>query len=191
MYFSITDEWQSCSCSTLKSVEFTWMTTWWDVCSLQLHISLQSSYQRYRINNKCFHLPFGLQRKEAVALHVKLLDLNNEFLLRSHLPNRIARAAIPEHLHVHFATEGSSIQVGGLHADSPHDLVCPSFALSCYGVSAFRSAGGAFAKKETVGQVENENIIKVKPSASISSKCVFWLVRLVSIIVHYSIKLSY
>lgn len=25
------DEWQSCSCSTLKSVEFIWMTNWWDV----------------------------------------------------------------------------------------------------------------------------------------------------------------
>uniref|UniRef100_A0A669E6L1 Mitochondrial intermediate peptidase n=1 Tax=Oreochromis niloticus TaxID=8128 RepID=A0A669E6L1_ORENI len=62
-------------------------------------------------------------RKEAVALHVKLLDLNNEFLVRSHMPNRIARSAIPEHLHLHFATEGSFIQIGGLHADSPNDLV--------------------------------------------------------------------
>lgn len=62
-------------------------------------------------------------RKEAVALHVKLLDLNNEFLVGSHMPNRIARSAIPEHLHLHFANEGSFIQVGGLHADSPDDLV--------------------------------------------------------------------
>ncbi|XP_033953903.1 mitochondrial intermediate peptidase-like [Pseudochaenichthys georgianus] len=62
-------------------------------------------------------------RKEAVALHVKLLDLNNEFLVNSHQPNRIARSAIPEHLHLHFASEGSFIQVGGLHADSPDDLV--------------------------------------------------------------------
>lgn len=62
-------------------------------------------------------------RKEAVALHVKLLDLNNEFLVGSHMPNRIARSAIPEHLHLHFATEGSFIQIGGLHADSPNDLV--------------------------------------------------------------------
>ncbi|KAF3847913.1 hypothetical protein F7725_020941 [Dissostichus mawsoni] len=51
-------------------------------------------------------------RKEAVALHVKLLDLNNEFLVNSHQPNRIARSAIPEHLHLHFASEGSFIQVG-------------------------------------------------------------------------------
>lgn len=62
-------------------------------------------------------------RKEAVALHVKLLDLNNEFLVGSHMPNRIARSAIPEHLHLNFATEGSFIQIGGLHADSPSDLV--------------------------------------------------------------------
>ncbi|XP_045930248.1 mitochondrial intermediate peptidase-like [Micropterus dolomieu] len=62
-------------------------------------------------------------RKEAVSLHVKLLDLNNEFLLGSHMPNRIARSAIPEHLHLHFANEGSFIQIGGLHADSPDDLL--------------------------------------------------------------------
>lgn len=70
-----------------------------------------------------------LQRKEAVALHVKLLDLNNEFLVGSHQPNRIARSAIPEHLHLHFADEGSFIQVGGLHADSPDDLVSALLAL--------------------------------------------------------------
>ncbi|XP_039985941.1 mitochondrial intermediate peptidase-like isoform X2 [Xiphias gladius] len=62
-------------------------------------------------------------RKEAVALHVKLLDLNNEFLVGSHMPNRIARSAIPEHLHLHFANDGSFIQVGGMHADSPDDLM--------------------------------------------------------------------
>uniref|UniRef100_A0A8D3D0Z8 Mitochondrial intermediate peptidase n=1 Tax=Scophthalmus maximus TaxID=52904 RepID=A0A8D3D0Z8_SCOMX len=62
-------------------------------------------------------------RKEAVALHVKLLDLNNEFLVGSNMPNRIARSVIPEHLHLQFASEGSFIQVGGLHADSPDDLV--------------------------------------------------------------------
>ncbi|XP_015258710.1 PREDICTED: mitochondrial intermediate peptidase [Cyprinodon variegatus] len=61
-------------------------------------------------------------RKEAVALHVKLLDLSNEFLIGSHVPNRIAKSAIPEHLQVHFASEGSFIQIGGLHADSPDDL---------------------------------------------------------------------
>lgn len=58
-----------------------------------------------------------------MALHIKLLDLSNEFLAGSHMPNRIARSAIPEHLHLQFASEGSFIQVGGLHADSPDDLV--------------------------------------------------------------------
>lgn len=66
---------------------------------------------------------FFIQRKEAVALHVKLLDLSNEFLIGSHVPNRIAKSVIPEHLQVHFASEGSFIQIGGLHADSPDDLV--------------------------------------------------------------------
>lgn len=73
-----------------------------------------------------------VQRKEAVALHVKLLDLNNEFLLRSHMPNRVASSHIPQHLHLNFAQEGSFIQVGGLHADSPDDLVrAPSFTGQC------------------------------------------------------------
>uniref|UniRef100_A0A8C7XAC8 Mitochondrial intermediate peptidase a n=1 Tax=Oryzias sinensis TaxID=183150 RepID=A0A8C7XAC8_9TELE len=60
---------------------------------------------------------------KAVGLHVKLLDLNNAFLIGSHTPNRIAKAAIPQHLHMHFGSEGSFIQVGGLHADSPDDLL--------------------------------------------------------------------
>lgn len=79
------------------------------------------------------------QRKEAVALHVRLLDLSNEFLVGSHMPNRIARSAIPEHLHLQFASEGSFIQVGGLHADSPDDLV------GDWDTSSFCSAGGAIA----------------------------------------------
>ena len=83
-----------------------------------------------------------------MALHVKLLDLNNEFLMGSHLPNRIAKSAIPEHLHLHFAKEGSFIQVGGLHADSPDDLVCmfASVAMS-FNSSSYWSAGGAFVPK--------------------------------------------
>uniref|UniRef100_A0A6Q2X8Z0 Mitochondrial intermediate peptidase n=1 Tax=Esox lucius TaxID=8010 RepID=A0A6Q2X8Z0_ESOLU len=62
-------------------------------------------------------------RKEAVKLHVQLLDLSNKFLMGSHLPNRIAKSAIPEHIHRHFATEGSYVQIGGLHAESSDDLV--------------------------------------------------------------------
>uniref|UniRef100_A0A7N6F6B7 Peptidase M3A/M3B catalytic domain-containing protein n=1 Tax=Anabas testudineus TaxID=64144 RepID=A0A7N6F6B7_ANATE len=68
------------------------------------------------------HLDDNL-RKEAVALHVKLLDLNNEFLVGSHMPNRIASSAIPAHLHLQFENEGSFIQIGGLHAESPDSLV--------------------------------------------------------------------
>lgn len=85
------------------------------------------------------HSFFSPQRKEAVALHVKLLDLSNEFLVGSHMPNRIARSAIPEHLHLQFASEGSFIQVGGLHADSPDDLVGDWYT------SDFSSTGGVIA----------------------------------------------
>lgn len=79
--------------------------------------------------NNSFSYP---QRKEAVALHVKLLDLNNEFLVGSHMPNRIATSVVPRHLHFHFANEGSFIQVGGLHADSPDDLVRAPFLTEQY-----------------------------------------------------------
>lgn len=94
---------------------------------------------------------FSLQRKEAVALHVKLLDLNNEFLVGAHLPNRIARSAIPEHLHLHFADEGSFIQVGGLHADSPDDLVCALLGLVHQNISRFCSAGGTVTLYQIIG----------------------------------------
>uniref|UniRef100_A0A7N6AHR6 Mitochondrial intermediate peptidase n=1 Tax=Anabas testudineus TaxID=64144 RepID=A0A7N6AHR6_ANATE len=73
------------------------------------------------------HLDDNL-RKEAVALHVKLLDLNNEFLVGSHMPNRIASSAIPAHLHLQFENEGSFIQIGGLHAESPDSLVCTLYS---------------------------------------------------------------
>lgn len=89
-------------------------------------ILLICCYRQTHSVNSCPSCPVFLQRKEAVGLHVKLLDLNNEFLIGSHVPNRIAKSAIPEHLHVHFASEGSFIQIGGLHADSPDDLVCSS-----------------------------------------------------------------
>lgn len=79
--------------------------------------------------NNSFSYP---QRKEAVALHVKLLDLNNEFLVGSHMPNRIATSVVPQHLHFHFANEGSFIQIGGLHADSADDLVRAPFLTEQY-----------------------------------------------------------
>ncbi|XP_030632958.1 mitochondrial intermediate peptidase [Chanos chanos] len=63
------------------------------------------------------------QRKDAVNLNVQLLDLNNQFLMGSHLPNRIEKRAIPDHIHQHFTREGKYLQIGGLHAESPDDLV--------------------------------------------------------------------
>lgn len=66
------------------------------------------------------------QRKRAVDLNVKLLDLNNEFLVGSHLPNRIDKKALPDHIRHCFALDGNYIKIGGLHADAPDDLVCRS-----------------------------------------------------------------
>lgn len=63
------------------------------------------------------------KRKEAVNLNVKLLDLSNQFLMGCHVPNRIEKRVIPEHIHQHFTKDGKYIQIGGLHADVPDDLV--------------------------------------------------------------------
>lgn len=45
LMYSFLDEWQSCSCSTLKSVEFIWMTNWWSI----IH--------KYNISNTSFSIP--------------------------------------------------------------------------------------------------------------------------------------
>ncbi|KAA0702342.1 Mitochondrial intermediate peptidase [Triplophysa tibetana] len=63
------------------------------------------------------------KRKEAVNLNVKLLDLSNQFLMGCNMPNRIEKRVLPEHIHQHFSKEGKYIQIGGLHADVPDDLV--------------------------------------------------------------------
>uniref|UniRef100_H3AS93 Mitochondrial intermediate peptidase n=1 Tax=Latimeria chalumnae TaxID=7897 RepID=H3AS93_LATCH len=63
------------------------------------------------------------KRKKAVNLNVKLLDLNNVFLLGSQLPNRIDRRAFPDHIRHCFAFDGDYIQIGSLHADAPDDMV--------------------------------------------------------------------
>lgn len=63
------------------------------------------------------------KRKEAVNLNVKLLDLSNQFLMSCHMPNRIEKRALPEHIHQHFTKDGKYVQIGGLNADAPDDLV--------------------------------------------------------------------
>ncbi|RXN14132.1 mitochondrial intermediate peptidase [Labeo rohita] len=63
------------------------------------------------------------KRKEAVNLNVKLLDLSNQFLMSCHMPNRIEKRALPEHIHQHFTKDGNYIEIGGLNADAPDDLV--------------------------------------------------------------------
>nr|XP_056714303.1 mitochondrial intermediate peptidase [Euleptes europaea] len=63
------------------------------------------------------------KREKAVNLNVKILDLCNEFLMGSHLPSRIDKHVLPEHIHHNFAVKGNYVQIGGLNADSPDDLV--------------------------------------------------------------------
>ncbi|XP_039601387.1 mitochondrial intermediate peptidase-like [Polypterus senegalus] len=63
------------------------------------------------------------KRKKAVSLNVKLLDLNNEFLYGCHLPNKVEKTALPDHIQHCFLLDGNYIQIGGLYADTPDDLV--------------------------------------------------------------------
>ncbi|NWR71449.1 MIPEP peptidase, partial [Centropus unirufus] len=63
------------------------------------------------------------KRKKAVNLNVRILDLCNEFLTAAHLPNKIDKHVLPEHVRYHFTAEGNYLQVAGLHADCPDDLV--------------------------------------------------------------------
>uniref|UniRef100_A0A673LNS7 Mitochondrial intermediate peptidase n=1 Tax=Sinocyclocheilus rhinocerous TaxID=307959 RepID=A0A673LNS7_9TELE len=63
------------------------------------------------------------KRSKAVALNVKLLDLYHEFLNGSQLPNAIDKQVLPEHIRHCFSIDGNRVQIGGLHADSPNDLV--------------------------------------------------------------------
>lgn len=63
------------------------------------------------------------QRSKAVALNVKLLDLYHEFLSGSQLPNAIDKQVLPEHIRHCFSIDGNRVQIGGLHADSPNELV--------------------------------------------------------------------
>ncbi|ROL54176.1 Mitochondrial intermediate peptidase [Anabarilius grahami] len=63
------------------------------------------------------------KRSKVVALNVKLLDHYNEFLSGSQLPNAIEKQVLPEHIRHCFSIDGNRVQIGGLHADSPNELV--------------------------------------------------------------------
>uniref|UniRef100_A0A8C3RVB9 Mitochondrial intermediate peptidase n=1 Tax=Chelydra serpentina TaxID=8475 RepID=A0A8C3RVB9_CHESE len=63
------------------------------------------------------------KRKRAVDLNVKILDLCNQFLIGAHLPNKIDKHILPEHIRYNFSVEGNYIQITGLHADCSDDLV--------------------------------------------------------------------
>lgn len=51
------------------------------------------------------------------------MDLCNEFLIGAHIPNKIDKHVLPEHIRYNFTAEGNYLQVAGLHADCPDDLV--------------------------------------------------------------------
>ncbi|XP_057176984.1 mitochondrial intermediate peptidase isoform X2 [Triplophysa rosa] len=63
------------------------------------------------------------KRKKAVALNVELLDLSYEFLNGSQLPNSIDKRVLPERIRHCFSIDGNRVQIGGLCADSPNELV--------------------------------------------------------------------
>ncbi|XP_061484531.1 mitochondrial intermediate peptidase [Rhineura floridana] len=63
------------------------------------------------------------KRRRAVQLNVKILDLCNEFLMVSHLPNKIDKDILPEHIRHNFVVEGNYAEISGLNADSPDNLV--------------------------------------------------------------------
>lgn len=58
-----------------------------------------------------------------MALNVKLLDLSYEFLNGSQLANSIDKRVLPEHIRHCFSIDGNRVQINGLHADSPNELV--------------------------------------------------------------------
>lgn len=68
------------------------------------------------------HLDYS-KRSKAVALNVKLLDLYHVFLSGSQLPNAIDKQVLPEHIRHCFSIDGNRVQISGLHADSPNELV--------------------------------------------------------------------
>ncbi|NXO89483.1 MIPEP peptidase, partial [Certhia brachydactyla] len=63
------------------------------------------------------------KRKKAVDLNIRILDLCNKFLIGAHIPNKIDKHILPEHIRYNFTAEGNYLQVAGLHADCPDDLV--------------------------------------------------------------------
>uniref|UniRef100_A0A3B4DG18 Mitochondrial intermediate peptidase n=1 Tax=Pygocentrus nattereri TaxID=42514 RepID=A0A3B4DG18_PYGNA len=63
------------------------------------------------------------KRRKAVSLNVKLLDLSHEFLHGSYLPSTVEKRSLPEHIRHCFSLDGNRIQISGLHADSPDELV--------------------------------------------------------------------
>lgn len=65
-----------------------------------------------------------IQRKTAVALNVKILDLSSKFLMGTNFPIKIEKHLLPEHIHHNFVLAGDHVLIDGLHAEASDDLVC-------------------------------------------------------------------
>jgi len=101
-----------------------------DAVSLILNVAFSTSFlgslRFFKLNMWRYYVfctLIFLQRKKAVNLNVRILDLCNEFLTGTHLPNKIDKRVLPEHIQSNFTTEGNYLEVAGLHADCPNDLV--------------------------------------------------------------------
>lgn len=64
-----------------------------------------------------------MQRRRAVDLNVRILDLSSTFLAGANLPTKIEKHLLPEHIHQSFVLAGDHVIVDGLHAEAPDDLV--------------------------------------------------------------------
>lgn len=76
---------------------------------------------KYYLNN--LYYCHYVQRKRAVDLNVKILDLSSAFLMGTHFPSKIEKHLLPEHIRHHFEQAGDHVLVDGLRTEVPDDLV--------------------------------------------------------------------
>ncbi|GCB73857.1 hypothetical protein scyTo_0002939 [Scyliorhinus torazame] len=105
-----------------EAAEITCMTIGTAVEKLNTNIELCNSLKNL-LNDKEALDSLDPETRRVVNLNVQMLDLNNSFLLGTHLPNKIDQNAIPEHIHHYFSMEKDHIHINGLHADASDDLV--------------------------------------------------------------------
>lgn len=75
----------------------------------------------------------NIQRKRAVDLNVKILDLSSTFLMGTNFPTKIEKHLLPAHIHHNFVFTGDHVIIDGLHAEAPDALVCVFHSLNSPG----------------------------------------------------------